>query len=272
VRNESLVLQYRQLQRQEAAALAEQGRHLLTAPMQRLEDLVEEKTDRDLMQEIAKVIEPSLTAYLKHYTPFQEREARRRRLHQGLGISSPQALYTLPVATLDRYARKAVQKSGLFAGLTGSVGAVGGVAVAMLELPVLLRTATDTLETVSEAYGHDPHHYFEKLYLLMLVPFALTPDPEERQMVHDKMNLLENWLQQGDIPLGEREAYYPPQEAAAFCAERIARALVLNRLLQALPLAGALLGASMNFDFVHRLGRQGLLFYKLRYLKKRLGL
>ncbi len=270
MRKESLVLQYRQLQRQEAAALAARGGHFLTAPMKRFEDLVEEKTDRDLMQEIAKVIEPSLTAYLKHYTPFQEREARRRRLHRGLGISSPQELYALSMASLDRYARNAVQKSGLFAGLTGSVGAVGGVAVAMLELPVLLRTATDTLETVSEAYGHD--HYFEKLYLLMLVPFALTPDPEERQMVHDKMNLLENWLQQGDIPLGEREAYYPPQEAAAFCAERIARALVLNRLLQALPLAGALLGASMNFDFVHRLGRQGLLFYKLRYLKKRLGL
>lgn len=272
MRKESLVLQYRQLQKREIRLVNEKGGGPLEPSVRKMEAVITEKTNTDLMHEIAKAVEPALTGYLKHHTPFRQREERRRQLLKSLGVEAAEALYGLPTATIERHVKRVLTRSGLFAGFTGSVGAIGGIAVSMLELPLLLKTATDTLETVSEAYGNDAQNYFERLYLLLLIPFALTPNPEDRRLVYNKMKLVENWLMQSDIPLTEREDYYPPMEAGAFCAESIARALVFNRLMQAVPLAGALLGASMNYDFISRLGKSGLHFYKRRYLEKRLGL
>lgn len=272
MREESLVLQYRQLQKQEGATLSENSASPLDPSVKRLNEMIEDKTHMDLLLEITKVVEPILTAYLKHYTPFREREDRSTQILQGLGIGAKEDLYAIKTAVIDRYINTSIQKSGLFATFTGGMGAIGGIAVSMMELPVLLKTAVETLEYTCEAYGHDPQNYFEKLYLLMLVPFALIPDTENRQLVYGKMKLIESWMKQEDITMIEREQFYPPQEAAAFCATHIARALVINRLLQAVPLAGPILGASMNFDFVNRLGKQAQRMYKRRYLERRLGL
>lgn len=272
MREESLVLQYRQLQKQEAATLKEIMLSPLDPSVNRLNALIEEKTNRDLLQEITGVIEPFLAGYLRQFTPFQERTERRQRIMQGLAITDQEAVFSLRTGLIDRYVKTEIQKSGLFVSLTGSVGAIGGIAVSMLELPVLMKTALGTLEHACEAYGHDPSNYFEKLYLLLMIPYALIPDPENRNSVYGKMKLIESWMKQPDIPLIQREQFYPPQEAAAFCASHIARALVVNRLLQAVPLAGWVLGASMNFDFVSRLGKQAQRLYKRRHLEKRLGL
>ncbi len=272
MRKESLVLQYRELQKQEARTLHENSTSLLDPSLKKLNELIEDKTNMDLLLEITKAIEPFLTGYLKHYTPFRQREERRRQILDGIGIAFPEEIFALPTATIDKYVNGTIQKSGLFVSFTGGVGAIGGIAISMMELPLLMKTAIETLEYACEAYGNDPQNYFEKLYLLMLVPFALTPEAEGRQLVYGKMKLIENWIRQQDISLMDREEYYPPQEAAAFCSAHIARALVANRLLQALPLAGAFLGASMNFDFVNRMGKQGQRIYKRRYLEKRLGL
>lgn len=272
MRKESLVLQYRELQKKETRSLNEDTSSLLDPSLIKLNEMIEDKTNMDLLLEITKAIEPFLTGYLKHYVPFREREERKQQILDGIGITLPEEIYTIQTTAIDKYVNAAIQKSGFFVSFTGGVGAIGGLAVSMMELPVLMKTAVETLEHACEAYGNDPQNYFEKLYLLMLVPFALTPDAESRQLVFGKMKLLENWIKQQDISLMEREEYYPPQEAAAFCAGHIARALVANRLLQALPLAGAILGASMNYDFVNRLGKQAQRIYKRRYLEKRLGL
>ncbi len=272
MREESLVLQYRQLQKQENRTLEKSVPSLLNPSVKKLNDLIEDKTNMDLLFEITKATEPILAGYLKKYTPFRERESRKLQILKGLGIADQEEIFTVRTTVIDNYVKSAVQKNGIFATFTGGVGAIGGIAVAMMELPVLMRTAVETLEYTCEAYGHDAQNYFEKVYLLMLVPFSLIEDPENRKMIYGKMKLLEAWMKREDIPLTQRERYYPPQEAAAFCAAHVARALVANRLLQAVPLVGSVLGASMNFDFVHRLGKQGQLIYKRRYLEKRLGL
>lgn len=272
MRKESLVLQYRQLQKQEAQMLAETNLSLLAPSVKKLNELIEDKTSMDMLDEITKVIEPMLTAYLKSYTPFHEREERRSQILHGLGVESSEEIFTLKTTVIDKYVKSTVQKKGIFATFTGGIGAIGGIAVSMMELPVLMKTAVEALEYTCEAYGNDPHHYFEKLYLMLLIPLALIPDPTNRNLVYRKMLLIENWMKQPDISLMQREEFYPPQEAAAFCARHIATALVSNRLLQAVPLAGAILGGSMNYDFVNRLGKQAQRVYKRRYLEKRLGL
>lgn len=272
MRKESLVLQYRELQKQETRALHEETYSILDPSLKKLNDMIEDRTNMDLLHEITKAIEPFLAGYLKHYIPFREREERKRHILDGIGIEKHEDIYSIETAAIDRYVNAAIQKSGVFVTFTGGVGAIGGIAVSMMELPVLMKTAIETLEYACEAYGNDPQSYFEKLFLLMLVPLALIPDAENRQLVYGKIKLIENWMKQQGISMMEREEYYPPQEAAAFCAEHIARALVANRLLQAIPLAGAILGASMNFDFVNRLGKQAQRMYKRRYLEKRLGL
>lgn len=271
MREESLVLQYRQLQKREIHTVNRNNLSLLGPTVKKLNVLIENKTDMDVLFEVTKVVEPILTGYLKHYTPFRQREDRIQELLKGLGIADPEAVYTLKTAVIDKYVSDKIQKKALYATFTGSVGAIGGIAVSMLELPVLLKTAVEMLENTCEAYGHDPYNYFEKIYLLMLVPFALIPDSENRIMVYEKMKLIETWMHQKDISLAEREQYFPPEEAA-FCAEHISRALVVNRLLQAVPLMGAILGGSVNYDFIHRLGNQAQRIYKRRYLERRLGL
>lgn len=272
MREESLVLLYRQLQKQEEKALGENAISLLDPSIKRLNELIEDKTNMDLFLEITKVIEPVLTGYLTHFTPFREREDRKAQILTGLGVEDHESIFDLRTTVIDKYVDSTIKRSGLFATFTGGIGAIGGIAVSMMELPVLMKTAMETLEFACEAYGNEPHNYFEKVYLLMLVPLALIPDSENKQLVHGKMCLIENWMKQKDIPMDQRELYYPPQEVAAFCSSHIARALIANRLLQAVPLAGAVLGASMNYDFVNRLGKQAKRIYKRRYLEKRLGL
>lgn len=272
MREESLVLQYRHLQKEEAHLLTENHLSLLGPSVKKLNALIEDKTSMDLLSEITKVLEPMLASYLKGYRPFQDRERRRHEILQGLKVEEPEEIFALRTAVIDKYVKGIIQKNRFFASFTGGVGAIGGIAVSMAELPVLVNTALKTMEYACEAYGNDPQHYFEKIYLLLLIPLGLIPDPENRSLVYGKLMLVETWMKQPDIPLMEREQFYPPQEAAAFCATHIATALVSNRLLQAVPVAGAVLGGTMNFDFVSRLGKLAQQVYKRRYLEKRLGL
>lgn len=272
MRKESIILLYRQALKEEEKTLKGSLPSPLGTPMEMLNHYVEGKTHVDIFGEITKAIEPALKRYLKQITFFQEREQRKEALYKYFKISDKALLRNVPMKEIDKYVEDTLRKSGAYAGFTGSVGAIAGVAVSMMELPVLLKTATDALEHICDAYGYDSNDYFEKLYIAMIIPYALCNGEEDRHSVYNKMKLIETWITQKDISLSERESFYPPQEAATFCAVHLARALVSNRLLQALPLAGAILGATMNYDFVNRLGRCGQMFYRRRHLEQRLGL
>lgn len=272
MRAESLVLQYRQLQKQEEKKLRETRRPLLAPALNRLNGVIQDQIQLDLLHEITQAVEPVLASYLKQYTPMRRQKALLSQVYGALGITDVQALDALRVGQIDQYASAVIRKNGLIVSATGSVGAVGGIAVGLMELSVLMGKAMETMEHICTAYGYDAENYFEKVYRLMLIPFSLVPDPEHRRLVYGRLCLVENWLSQSDIPLGKREEYYPPQEAAAFCAGHIAEALSENRLLQAAPLAGALLGATMNYSFVSQIGHQAQHLYKRRYLARRLAL
>ena len=79
MRKESLVLQYRQLQKREIRLVNEKGGGPLEPSVRKMEAVITEKTNTDLMHEIAKAVEPALTGYLKHHTPFRQRAERRRQ-------------------------------------------------------------------------------------------------------------------------------------------------------------------------------------------------
>jgi len=267
----SITLVYRELQKREARAVTENHRISMRGPVEKLSDLFEEKSNIDLIQEVRKIAEPALTKYLNGLTPLQVQKRRHERIQKALG-NLEERVEDIPLSQIDRYAESWIQKSGWIVSLTGMIGGIGGVAVGLAELPHLMNRGFETMEEICEAYGFDASDYFEKLYILMILLFCLVPDGESRGPVYAKMHLIEGWIHQGGVSLSDKNFYYPPAEAAAFCSEYLASALVTNRLCQAVPVVGPVLGASMNFGFVSRLGNNALTFYKRRYIEKKLGL
>ncbi|WP_233193085.1 EcsC family protein [Acidimangrovimonas sediminis] len=174
-----------------------------------------------------------------------------RALHQAYGMAGRtlSGRASNAAATAERRHRAAAL-------VTGAVGGMGGLASSLAELPVTVTLIFRAIQKIAASYGYDPED--EAVRLECLQVFAAGSPLAEDDGVNTSF-------------LGARVTITGPalNRVVAAVAPRLSVALGEKLAAQAVPLLGAVAGASINYAFLRYYQEMAHVRFGLRRLEDR---
>jgi len=139
--------------------------------------------------------------------------------------------------------------------IEGAGTGAGGFLIALADFPLLLSIKIKLLYDIAAIYGFDTNDYKERLYILHIFQLAFSSQAKTNQ-VFSKM---ENWEEYSktlpdDINLFNWRDFQ--QEYRDY--------IDIAKLMQMLPVIGALVGMSVNSKLINKLGITAMNSYRMR--------
>jgi uncharacterized protein (DUF697 family) len=197
------------------------------------------------------------------------------RVFREAGVSSFEELKALELGVLDGLARSfhrhAVGYAVVEGGATGAVGLPGIAA----DIPAIVAIALRTIRGIGTCYGYRPEADGEREFAFGILSAAGANSLEEKASALLFLRELQvTVLSQSFATIGEKAAGHTLRREAAIIAIRnLARQLGVNltkrKMLQVIPVAGAMIGASVNGVFIDDVAWAARRSYQERWLKDR---
>lgn len=155
---------------------------------------------------------------------------------------------------------------------TGAVGIAGLAA----DIPALFTIAIRLIQEISTCYGYDPYDENEREYILHVLQTGATGDIKAKieflvGLKQVEQVLLKVAWKQMNQALARKEL---SKQAALAALRQFARTLGIQvtkrKALQAIPVFGALIGASFNATLVNDVGRAAYMSYRRRWIQEKI--
>lgn len=155
---------------------------------------------------------------------------------------------------------------------TGAVGIAGLAA----DIPALFTIAIRLIQEISTCYAYDPYDENEREYILHVLQTGATGDIKAKieflvGLKQVEQVLLKVAWKQMNQALARKEL---SKQAALAALRQFARTLGIQvtkrKALQAIPMFGALIGASFNATFVNDVGRAAYMSYRRRWIQEKI--
>jgi hypothetical protein len=178
----------------------------------------------------------------------------------GSGISDFRQLFNEPLETCDRLARKVSTLSEHVALVEGTVPAlgalllpaVGGLAAAVIDTPILLDASLRSIRRIGHCYGYPLDTKCDRLFVLGILDVAQADVPS------DRVRHLAD--------LERMAATHESREESAICLEHVHRSLVDDLPLDAVPFVGDVCSIVLNFHFLHQVDNAARRAFQERWL------
>ena len=202
------------------------------------------------------------------------RLSNQRSVLRRAGVSELADLARGPLERSDRLARQVARRSMLMASGTGALfGAAGGLGL-VVDVPSLLVIAFRSIHRVGLCYGEDCLESGQRRLPLAIFALASSNTMEEKQEAFAAIQqdlLLQGPALRGGVERTARRELV--KETATVSLNRVARQvgthLGWRKAAESLPLAGALVGGSVNAWYLHDVARTARFAFQLRWLEGR---
>ncbi|MFC7391767.1 EcsC family protein [Scopulibacillus cellulosilyticus] len=166
-----------------------------------------------------------------------------------------------PISEMDEKARILLQKRARFAQIQGATTGFGGFFTLVADIPILLGTSLKVLQEMALIYGYDPKNHTERIFIIKCLQFAFSEAIGKRAVLRELKDFqLEKSNEQAMSQLqGWREVFNTYREHISW-----------KKLFQTLPLAGAIIGSTMNKGMITNVAETGQMMYKKRRIIERL--
>lgn len=163
-----------------------------------------------------------------------------------------------------KYAEDAVRSSikshkttgAVEGGLTGMGGFLWGLA----DFPLLLSIHIKLLQNIAAHYGYDTNQLSEKIFLLLILQQTFSSDKIKRTTYH-KVITFEKDMEVLPKNINELDWRTLQQQYRDY--------LDLAKLLQMIPVFGAVVGTIVNYRLIHQLGHTAMQCYRIRYFQQK---
>lgn len=144
--------------------------------------------------------------------------------------------------------------------LTGAGIGAGGLIIGLADFPVLLSIKIKFLFEMASIYGFDTRNFKERLFILYVFKLAFSSDEKRRYVHYEVSNWddTENTFPNNFDDFNWREFQ---QEYRDY--------MDISKMLQFIPVVGAVFGAAANHKLLTRLDYIGKNAYRLRILKQK---
>lgn len=177
------------------------------------------------------------------------------------------------LAILDAVAEEVCRQHETIAMLEGAGCGIGGAALLAADIPLLFGVAMRAVRQLGATYGFDPFLPGEGVAAFKVFELACggTRDRYARLLeldaLQDELDGLEPQAR------AEKAAVLASLIMSREAVKRVVSLLFSRKLLQAVPVAGAVVGAGFNYLFVQDVGEAARQVYRRRFLsrKSRIG-
>lgn len=167
-----------------------------------------------------------------------------------------------PLAVMDEIAEAMARTSVKTATVQGAATGVGGVFTLAADIPAMLGLSLKTPQDIAIAYGFDPKDKKERVFIIKLLQLASSDVIGKKAILRDLQQYDQNdqiYQRIASQIQGWREVVYSYRDTFA-----------AKKLLQMVPAAGIVFGASANRSALESIAETGIMLYKKRRILKRL--
>lgn len=143
------------------------------------------------------------------------------------------------------------------AAVSGAGTGAGGIFLGLADFPILLSIKMKYLFEVAAIYGFDVRDYKERLYLLFIFQLAFSSQ-ERTNEVYQQISQWDNFVKELPADLDAFDWKTFQQEYRDY--------IDLAKMLQLVPVIGAVVGAYANYRLLDKLGETAVNSYRLRIL------
>lgn len=175
-------------------------------------------------------------------------------------------LRSVPLPVLDQVSTSVLSEHETLALLEGAGCGLGGAALLAADIPLLFGVALRAVRQVGAAYGFDPNDPAEGVIAFKIFELAAGGTRDrygrllELEALLDELDGLESQKR------AEKAAVLASLIVTREAVKRIVSMLLGRKLLQAVPVAGAVVGAGFNYLFVQDIGQTARQAYRRRWL------
>lgn len=194
------------------------------------------------------------------------------RAREHVEIDSLAQLKNQELQLLDDLSDAVRSQHGLMAALEGAGCGLGGVALLAADIPLLLGVSLRIVRQVSLCYGVDPFSAGEGVISFKVFELACGGTRDryaqllEIETLKDELDGLEPQRR------AEKAAVLASLIVSREAVKRIVSLLLSRKLFQAIPVAGAAVGAGFNYLFVSDIGEVAAQVYRRRFLVEKQNL
>lgn len=209
------------------------------------------------------------------YWTYADNTILARALEQGLQVKSLPELANQPLEGLDHLARSFFAENKVIAALEGGGTGLGGFVLIAADIPALFTVAFRTIQQIGASYGFDMRDPNMAPVVLGIIGVASGAEEAAKIAALTDMQVTakmfaKNWTYK---KVAERTMAGGPAQALKQIAERlpreISKSITKRKLAQAIPLAGAAVGAGFNYWFIASTARTAYMTFRELYLTRK---
>ncbi len=196
------------------------------------------------------------------YDHRQLLEAMRKR---GLEAEKVEDLRRAPLEELDAYARSLFSENAVLAAVEGGGAGLGGAFLLAADIPLLFTINLRLIQQIGAAYGFPMKGPDYRPLVLSIWNVAASESKESRNEALREISVAAAALAR-DVPYrGRVSGTFRDQNR--HLPREIAKGIMSHKILQAIPIAGAAVGAGVNYWFTTETAEAAYMLFRSLYLE-----
>lgn len=185
-----------------------------------------------------------------------------------LKISSMDSLFDFNADEIEGHVRKIANQNKIAASLEGFGLGMGGLESTLIEIPIFFGLIARVQQQICACYGYDAESEFEQSYMLKALSFSDAVALSGKTELLMELNTLKVAIKKNTYKqLKEMGGKYTIPEIAKKFAQKQGIRLSKDKMIQAAPIIGGLVGGLFNYGYIHRVINVTNNLYKKRYLE-----
>jgi len=176
----------------------------------------------------------------------------------GSKFIAPQARNYMHIHLAEMDAKKHIQTHKLTAAAEGGLTGAGGFLWSLADFPLLLSIKIKLLQDIAAIYGYDGSILKEKIFILKILQAAFSSDKIQSETIK---SIIEFDTISNELPEHINELDWQTLQ------QQYRDYLDIAKLLQMVPVIGAVVGTVTNYRLLNRLGKVAMCCYRVRYFQ-----
>jgi len=199
---------------------------------------------------------------------YDEDDVLRRARENGIELESVEDLRDQPLEALDTLAGTVAGPNTILAALSGGGAGLGGVLFAVADVPVLFTINFRLIQQIGASYGFPMKGPDFQPLVLAIFNVAASGSRQAKSDALRELSVAGAAFAHGSGYRG-RAAQGTLREQASHLPREIAKNLAGRKLAQMIPIAGAAVGAGVNYWFTDQTAVAARMLFRALYLERK---
>lgn len=199
---------------------------------------------------------------------FDEHNVLRQARAQDIEVESLEDLRNEPLETLDALARNYFTENAVMAAVEGGGAGLGGAALLIADIPLLFTINFRLIQQIGGAYGFSMRSPEFRPLVLAIYNVAASGSQEAKHYAMRELSVAAAAFA-NDIEYKGRQSQNTFQEQNRHLPREIAKNLIGSKLGQMIPIAGAAVGAGVNYWFTTQTAEAAYMMFRSLYIERK---